>query len=44
MFHVIVADHNGDIRLGLVQVPADQAHGCNVRVQLSEIFARRPDK
>ena len=43
-FHVVVANHDGHIRLGLVQVLAQKAHGRDVRVKLSEVFTRRPDK
>jgi len=42
--HVVVADHDRNVRLGFVQVLAEQAHRRNVRVELSEVFTRGPDK
>jgi hypothetical protein len=41
---VVVADHDGHVRLGLVQVLTKQAHRRDVCVELSEVFTRGPDK
>src|SRR6266404_5493237 len=40
--HVIVADHERHVGLGLIQVLAKQAHGGYVGIELRGVFARRP--
>ena len=41
-FHVIVANHQHHIGLGLIQVLAQQAHRGNVSIELCRIFTWRP--
>ncbi len=42
---MVVADYDGHIGFGLIQILAtQQAHRPNVGVQLSKIFARGPNK
>src|SRR5258708_4272968 len=42
--HVVVANHDRHVRLGLVQVLAKQTHRGDVRIKLSEVFTWWPDK
>jgi hypothetical protein len=41
---VVVANDDGHIGFGLIQILAKLAHGGNIGVELSKVFTRRADK